>query len=150
MAHHPTFRKIYCDAVPYLFKKVRRGPWAPFPLTMGPFQALGPRPSPLPSQPVADEACLPHPSLGLAQIPQLSCSFKVRAVYTEGGWFEEGMKLEAIDPLNLGNICVATICKVSLWLAPQPPAWLFQGREQEQSPVLHVHHIPKAGCSWSI
>ena len=24
------------------------------------------------------------------------------------------MKLEAIDPLNLGNICVATICKVSL------------------------------------
>ncbi|XP_054531517.1 lethal(3)malignant brain tumor-like protein 2 isoform X3 [Pan troglodytes] len=22
MAHHPTFRKIYCDAVPYLFKKV--------------------------------------------------------------------------------------------------------------------------------
>lgn len=38
---------------------------------------------------------------------------KVRAVYTEGGWFEEGMKLEAIDPLNLGNICVATVCKVS-------------------------------------
>ncbi|XP_004625810.1 lethal(3)malignant brain tumor-like protein 2 [Octodon degus] len=59
MAHHPTFRNIYCDAVPYLFKKVR-------------------------------------------------------AVYTEGGWFEEGMKLEAIDPLNLGNICVATICKVLL------------------------------------
>lgn len=24
------------------------------------------------------------------------------------------MKLEAIDPLNLGNICVATVCKVSL------------------------------------
>lgn len=22
------------------------------------------------------------------------------------------MKLEAIDPLNLGNICVATVCKV--------------------------------------
>uniref|UniRef100_A0A8C9QSQ4 Lethal(3)malignant brain tumor-like protein 2 n=1 Tax=Spermophilus dauricus TaxID=99837 RepID=A0A8C9QSQ4_SPEDA len=63
MAHHPTFRKIYCDAVPYLFKKVR-------------------------------------------------------AVYTEGGWFEEGMKLEAIDPLNLGNICVATICKVSLGHPP--------------------------------
>lgn len=30
------------------------------------------------------------------------------------------MKLEAIDPLNLGNICVATICKVSLGLALQP------------------------------
>ncbi|XP_062989658.1 lethal(3)malignant brain tumor-like protein 2 isoform X2 [Elgaria multicarinata webbii] len=59
MANHPTFRKIYCDAVPYLFKRVR-------------------------------------------------------AVYPEGGWFEEGMKLEAIDPLNLGNICVATIRKVLL------------------------------------
>ncbi|XP_044311534.1 lethal(3)malignant brain tumor-like protein 2 isoform X3 [Varanus komodoensis] len=59
MANHPTFRKIYCDAVPYLFKKVR-------------------------------------------------------AVYPEGGWFEEGMKLEAIDPLNLGNICVATIQKILL------------------------------------
>nr|XP_042699442.1 lethal(3)malignant brain tumor-like protein 2 isoform X1 [Chrysemys picta bellii] len=59
MANHPTFRKIYCDAVPYLFKKVR-------------------------------------------------------AVYAEGGWFVEGMKLEAIDPLNLGNICVATVCKVLL------------------------------------
>ncbi|XP_061495228.1 lethal(3)malignant brain tumor-like protein 2 isoform X2 [Rhineura floridana] len=59
MANHPTFRKIYCDAVPYLFKKVR-------------------------------------------------------AVYPEGGWFEEDMKLEAIDPLNMGNICVATVRKVLL------------------------------------
>ncbi|KAH0616853.1 hypothetical protein JD844_028281, partial [Phrynosoma platyrhinos] len=59
MANHPTFRKIYCDAVPYLFKKVR-------------------------------------------------------AVYPEGSWFEEGMKLEAIDPLNMGNICVATVHKVLL------------------------------------
>lgn len=24
MANHPTFRKIYCDAVPYLFKKVKQ------------------------------------------------------------------------------------------------------------------------------
>lgn len=44
----------------------------------------------------------------------------MRAVYTEGGWFEEGMKLEAIDPLNLGNICVATICKVSRATLPPP------------------------------
>uniref|UniRef100_A0A3B5BN16 L3MBTL histone methyl-lysine binding protein 2 n=1 Tax=Stegastes partitus TaxID=144197 RepID=A0A3B5BN16_9TELE len=29
-------------------------------------------------------------------------------------FFEEGMKLEAIDPLNLGSICVATIHKVLL------------------------------------
>ncbi|XP_008299163.1 lethal(3)malignant brain tumor-like protein 2 [Stegastes partitus] len=31
-----------------------------------------------------------------------------------GSFFEEGMKLEAIDPLNLGSICVATIHKVLL------------------------------------
>lgn len=60
----------------------------------------------------------------------MASSFKVRAVYTEGGWFEEGMKLEAIDPLNLGNICVATICKVSLFL---PPAWLSEGQMAQGS-----------------
>ncbi|KAJ8283652.1 hypothetical protein COCON_G00025020 [Conger conger] len=59
MSSHPTFRKIYCDSVPHLFKKVR-------------------------------------------------------TVYMEGGFFEEGMKLEAIDPLNLGNICVASVRKVLL------------------------------------
>ncbi|XP_030631000.1 lethal(3)malignant brain tumor-like protein 2 [Chanos chanos] len=57
MSSHPTFRKIYCDTVPVLFKKPR-------------------------------------------------------TVYMEGGFFEERMKLEAIDPLNLGNICVATVHKV--------------------------------------
>ena len=35
-----------------------------------------------------------------------------RCVYMDGGFFEVGMKLEAVDPLNLGNICVATIHKV--------------------------------------
>lgn len=39
---------------------------------------------------------------------------KPRFVYMEGCYFEEGMKLEAIDPLNLGSICVATIQKVLL------------------------------------
>uniref|UniRef100_A0A3P8TV35 L3MBTL histone methyl-lysine binding protein 2 n=1 Tax=Amphiprion percula TaxID=161767 RepID=A0A3P8TV35_AMPPE len=37
-----------------------------------------------------------------------------RFVYMEGSFFEKGMKLEAIDPLNLGNICVATVQKVLL------------------------------------
>ncbi|KAM8837836.1 lethal(3)malignant brain tumor-like protein 2 isoform 1-T3 [Spinachia spinachia] len=37
---------------------------------------------------------------------------KPRFVYMEGGFFEQGMKLEAIDPLNLGSICVATVQKV--------------------------------------
>ena len=37
MAHHPTFRKIYCDAVPYLFKKVRPSP-GHCPLAAGPLQ----------------------------------------------------------------------------------------------------------------
>ncbi|XP_072348109.1 lethal(3)malignant brain tumor-like protein 2 isoform X2 [Scyliorhinus torazame] len=59
LSSHPTFRKIYCDAVPHLFKKVR-------------------------------------------------------AVYTNDDWFEEGMKLEAIDPLNLSTICVASVQKVLL------------------------------------
>ncbi|XP_070707674.1 lethal(3)malignant brain tumor-like protein 2 [Pempheris klunzingeri] len=39
---------------------------------------------------------------------------KPRFVYMEGGFFEEGMKLEAIDPLNLGSICVASVHKVLL------------------------------------
>uniref|UniRef100_A0A3Q3JYE9 Uncharacterized protein n=1 Tax=Monopterus albus TaxID=43700 RepID=A0A3Q3JYE9_MONAL len=39
---------------------------------------------------------------------------KPRIVYMEGSFFEEGMKLEAIDPLNLGSICVATVHKVLL------------------------------------
>ncbi|KAJ8263932.1 hypothetical protein GJAV_G00143220 [Gymnothorax javanicus] len=59
MSSHPTFRKVYCDSVQHLFKRVR-------------------------------------------------------TVYMDGGFFEEGMKLEAIDPLNLGNICVATVRKVLL------------------------------------
>ncbi|KYO31052.1 MBT domain-containing protein 1 isoform X3 [Alligator mississippiensis] len=37
---------------------------------------------------------------------------KVKEVDTSGEWFKEGMKLEAIDPLNLSAICVATIRKV--------------------------------------
>ncbi|KAM6897512.1 lethal(3)malignant brain tumor-like protein 2 [Xenentodon cancila] len=37
---------------------------------------------------------------------------KPRITYTGETFFEEGMKLEAIDPLNLGNICVATVQKV--------------------------------------
>ncbi|XP_056285750.1 lethal(3)malignant brain tumor-like protein 2 isoform X2 [Pseudoliparis swirei] len=37
---------------------------------------------------------------------------KPRFVYMEGSYFEEGMKLEAVDPLNLGSICVATVHKV--------------------------------------
>jgi len=36
----------------------------------------------------------------------------VKEVDTAGEWFKEGMKLEAIDPLNLSAICVATIRKV--------------------------------------
>ncbi|XP_035998348.1 lethal(3)malignant brain tumor-like protein 2 isoform X1 [Fundulus heteroclitus] len=39
---------------------------------------------------------------------------KPRFVFMGEGFFEEGMKLEAIDPLNLGNICVATVHKVLL------------------------------------
>uniref|UniRef100_A0A2K5PXD0 Mbt domain containing 1 n=1 Tax=Cebus imitator TaxID=2715852 RepID=A0A2K5PXD0_CEBIM len=38
---------------------------------------------------------------------------KVKEVDQSGEWFKEGMKLEAIDPLNLSTICVATIRKVT-------------------------------------
>ncbi|XP_028840960.1 MBT domain-containing protein 1-like isoform X3 [Denticeps clupeoides] len=37
---------------------------------------------------------------------------KVKDVDQSGEWFKEGMKLEAIDPLNLSAICVATVRKV--------------------------------------
>ncbi|XP_077481767.1 MBT domain-containing protein 1 isoform X4 [Stigmatopora argus] len=37
---------------------------------------------------------------------------KVRDVEQSGDWFKDGMKLEAIDPLNLSAICVATVRKV--------------------------------------
>ncbi|XP_047234112.1 MBT domain-containing protein 1 [Girardinichthys multiradiatus] len=37
---------------------------------------------------------------------------KVKDVEQSEEWFKEGMKLEAIDPLNLSAICVATVKKV--------------------------------------
>uniref|UniRef100_A0A3B4Z9M8 MBT domain-containing protein 1-like n=1 Tax=Stegastes partitus TaxID=144197 RepID=A0A3B4Z9M8_9TELE len=40
------------------------------------------------------------------------CSRDVKEVDQSGSWFEDGMKLEAIDPLNLSAICVATVRKV--------------------------------------
>lgn len=36
----------------------------------------------------------------------------MRDVDQNGEWFKDGMKLEAIDPLNLSAICVATVRKV--------------------------------------
>uniref|UniRef100_A0A8C8HJZ5 FCS-type domain-containing protein n=1 Tax=Oncorhynchus tshawytscha TaxID=74940 RepID=A0A8C8HJZ5_ONCTS len=37
---------------------------------------------------------------------------KVKDVDQSGEWFKDGMKLEAIDPLNLSAICIATVRKV--------------------------------------
>ncbi|XP_027897363.1 MBT domain-containing protein 1-like isoform X1 [Xiphophorus couchianus] len=37
---------------------------------------------------------------------------KVKEVDQTGLWYQDGMKLEAIDPLNLSAICVATVRKV--------------------------------------
>lgn len=39
---------------------------------------------------------------------------QVKDVDQNGDWFKDGMKLEAIDPLNLSAICVATVRKVSV------------------------------------
>lgn len=41
---------------------------------------------------------------------------QVRDVDQSGEWFKDGMKLEAIDPLNLSAICVATVRKVKFCL----------------------------------
>ena len=46
----------------------------------------------------------------------VSCGPQPRFVYMDGGFFEKGMKLEAIDPRNLGSICVATVQKVLSFL----------------------------------
>ncbi|KAM9463287.1 lethal(3)malignant brain tumor-like protein 2 [Clarias gariepinus] len=54
-----------------------------------------------------------HPAFRKAPCDSLPSHFKkLRTVYMEGGFFLEGMKLEAIDPLNLGIICVASVRKV--------------------------------------
>lgn len=42
----------------------------------------------------------------------LSLNAQVKDVDQSGDWFKDGMKLEAIDPLNLSAICVATVRKV--------------------------------------
>uniref|UniRef100_A0A3B1IU18 L3MBTL histone methyl-lysine binding protein 2 n=1 Tax=Astyanax mexicanus TaxID=7994 RepID=A0A3B1IU18_ASTMX len=56
-----------------------------------------------------------HPTFRKGFSDSVPKQFKtLRTVYMDGGFFEEGMKLEAIDPLNLGNICVASIRKVLL------------------------------------
>jgi len=57
-----------------------------------------------------------------------------RTVYMDGGFFEEGMKLEAIDPLNLGNISVATVHKVSSKF----------DRSLCKSTYLHLGHLADA------
>lgn len=41
---------------------------------------------------------------------------QVKDVDQSGDWFRDGMKLEAIDPLNLSAICVATVRKVRRFL----------------------------------
>ncbi|XP_040262803.1 lethal(3)malignant brain tumor-like protein 2 [Bufo bufo] len=56
-----------------------------------------------------------HPTVRKVYCDAVAPLFKPgRIVYPKDIWFEEGMKLEAIDPLNVGNICVATVCKVLL------------------------------------
>lgn len=45
--------------------------------------------------------------------------YQVKEVDQSKEWFKDGMKLEAIDPLNLSAICVATVRKVSVSNAVQ-------------------------------
>ncbi|KAK1794091.1 hypothetical protein P4O66_010997 [Electrophorus voltai] len=48
---------------------------------------------------------------GLTDAPS-QLFLKVKDVDQSGDWFKDNMKLEAIDPLNLSAICVATVRKV--------------------------------------
>lgn len=79
MAHHPTFRKIYCDAVPYLFKKVRPSPQARSPwLHVHPGPAASSLACSCPlasSRPMAHHGLLPPIAWASPEFPQLPRSF---------------------------------------------------------------------------
>lgn len=52
--------------------------------------------------------------------------YQVKEVDQSKDWFKDGMKLEAIDPLNLSAICVATVRKVNVSDAGcETGHWLF-------------------------
>lgn len=57
----------------------------------------------------------------------------MKDVDQSGEWFKEGMKLEAIDPLNLSTICAATVRKVVMFLFvvqffKAPFTWLLSNK----------------------
>ncbi|XP_070836395.1 MBT domain-containing protein 1-like isoform X1 [Chaetodon trifascialis] len=62
---------------------------------------------------------------------------KVREVDQSGSWFEDGMKLEAIDPLNLSAICVATVRKVRSRRRDRGPA----SDPLHKPPVASPHQV---------
>lgn len=64
---------------------------------------------------MANKTTLPIIILNLALFPSV-CINQVKDVDQSGDWFKDGMKLEAIDPLNLSAICVATVRKVNIFL----------------------------------
>lgn len=65
---------------------------------------------------------------------------QVKEVDQSGPWFEDGMKLEAIDPLNLSAICVATVRKVRSNRGPHGPPT----RLTPPTPVLSARSWPTA------
>lgn len=65
---------------------------------------------------------------------------QVKEVDQSGLWFEDGMKLEAIDPLNLSAICVATVRKVSRGRGPHGPPT----SPTPPTPVLSARSWPTA------
>lgn len=61
----------------------------------------------------AKQEVLQRPPAGLAaHLDATVPPVQVKDVDQSGSWFQDGMKLEAIDPLNLSAICVATVRKV--------------------------------------
>uniref|UniRef100_A0A8C7ZJF3 Mbt domain containing 1 n=1 Tax=Oryzias sinensis TaxID=183150 RepID=A0A8C7ZJF3_9TELE len=50
--------------------------------------------------------------INVSSVMFITTKLRQKYTHTTGDWFKDGMKLEAIDPLNLSAICVATVKKV--------------------------------------
>lgn len=68
---------------------------------------------------------------GRLDYPAVFVPEQVKEVDQTGSWFEDGVKLEAIDPLNLSTICVATVRKVRS----------RRGPEQNRSRFCSTNHL---------
>lgn len=71
----------------------------------------------------------------------------MKEVDQSGFWFEDGMKLEAIDPLNLSAICVATVRKVRKHLTPAGANQIRSGELQSNVMMKPLRRHKRAGVN---